>query len=85
MAPWTYFLFGFFAGLVFFVTVAGAYLRKWMISASRNNKMVEGLIGRLAKTDRKKKIYREELEKALIEVDQLRDEKLRNWDIPEEW
>ena len=85
MLVWAYFAFGFFCGILFAIIVAGAFLRKWMILSSRNSKMVEGLIGRLAKTDRKKKIYREELEKALTEVDQLRDEKLRNWDIPEEW
>lgn len=58
-------------------------LRRWMISSSQNEQMINRLVVKLARTDGDRMVYRKALEKVTNEKDRLMDEKLRNWDVPE--
>lgn len=85
MGPWwTGFLVGIAAGSVAAILFSITLLRKWMVSSNVDSNMIEALIARLAKADRQVKTYKQALEQSLDEADELRSEKLRKWDIPDE-
>jgi len=70
-------------GALFAIVISLSFIRRWMVSASIDGKMCEGLISRLAKADRQKHTYKEGLEQTIRDNDVLVEEKLRKWDIPD--
>lgn len=85
MTPWLEgFIVGVIVGAFVAVVVSLFLLRRWMVSASVQSSMCEALIARLAKADKQKSLYKEELERVASSHDELMDEKLRKWDIPGE-
>lgn len=85
MDPWLVgFLFGLAIGGMLVLTLCLTVLRRWMVRSYMDRDLNENLIARLAKTDRQKDTYEKALERTSTEVNELRQEKLKRWGIPDD-
>lgn len=83
MPMWLVFFGGMTLGAFVALFVAFFFVRRWIVSSSIDKEMCEGLIARLAQVDKQRQVNFDTLEKYVIENDQLLEEKMRHWDVPD--